>query len=301
MPLLLTTAQALSNNMLERGVIETIIDRDDMLAFLPFSQINGKALVYNRENSLSGADWLSPNATVNESASDVTELTATLRIIAGDVDVDKFLSTTMNDSNNQTAIQIASKAKAVARMFHAAVANGSVAGNPNSFDGLPNLVDRNYSISAGTNGNAVSLSMLDELKDAVILGADAFVMRREVWRQIKGLLRSMGGTRADQIEVPNFGQPVPAFDGVPVLLNDFLSNTEKMGSNNNTSSIYAVRFNEADGLHGIYGGPNAGIVVEDIGTVQNKDANRIRLKWYVSLVLKSNRSLAAIRGVSVAS
>jgi hypothetical protein len=56
--------------------------------------------------------------------------------------------------------------------------------------------------------------------------------------------------------------------------------------------------NEMDGLHGLYGGDNAGIVVENIGTVQNKDATRIRLKWYTGLALKSTRSIARLAGVT---
>ena len=54
-----------------------------------------------------------------------------------------------------------------------------------------------------------------------------------------------------------------------------------------------------DGLqvHTIYGGNNAGIVVENIGTVQNKDAIRTRLKWYCGLALKSTKSLAALTNV----
>ncbi|MDQ9124746.1 phage major capsid protein, partial [Acinetobacter baumannii] len=70
------------------------------------------------------------------------------------------------------------------------------------------------------------------------------------------------------------------------------------GTNTKTCSIYAIRANEVDGLHGIYGGGPAGIVVENIGTVQNKDATRIRLKWYVGLVLKSTKSLARLKGVT---
>jgi len=298
MPLLLSTAQLLSQNMLERGVIETIIQRDDMFAMLPFTRVEGKAYVYDRENSLSGCDWLTPNSYTNETSSDVTQLTETLRILVGDVDVDKFLSSTMSDSNDQVAIQIASKAKAIAYAFHQALASGDSTINPAIFDGIQNRVDPNYTIQAATNGASVTLSMLDQLKDAVILGPDAFVMRRGTWRAIKQLLRAAGGTRADMIELPNFGQPVPAFDGVPILLNDFLSAAETQGSNNATCSIYAARFNEADGLHAIYGGDNAGMVVEDIGTVQNKDANRIRVKWYCGLVLKSNRSLARLQGIT---
>lgn len=298
MPLLSTTAQELSRETLERGVIEEIITRDDMFAMLPFMQVNGKAYVYDRENTLASADFLSPNDTVNESASDVTQVTSYLKILVGDVDVDKFLSTTMSDTNNQVAVQIAAKAKAVKRIFQATVASGDTATNPKQFDGIARLCDPSQLITAGANGAAIALSMLDELRDQVILGPDAFIMRRGTWRAIKQLLRAAGGTRADMLEMENFGWPVPAFDGVPVLLNDFIPDTETTGTNNSTTSIYAARFNEADGLHGIFGGPNAGLIVEDIGTVQNKDANRIRVKWYAGLVLKSTLSLARLQGVN---
>ena len=40
MPLLREEAEKLSNNELEQGVIETIIDRDDLFAILPFMKIN---------------------------------------------------------------------------------------------------------------------------------------------------------------------------------------------------------------------------------------------------------------------
>jgi hypothetical protein len=39
-------------------------------------------------------------------------------------------------------------------------------------------------------------------------------------------------------------------------------------------------------------------VVENIGTVQNKDAVRIRTKWYTGLALKSTRSIAGLQGVT---
>jgi HK97 family phage major capsid protein len=298
MPLLRVEAEKLSENMPERGVIEEIIDADETFALLPFTQVNGKAYVYDRENTLPGATWLDPNEDVPESAATFTEVTARLRILIGDVDVDKFLSQTMSDINDQVAIQVAQKAKAVSRTFQTAFAMGDASANAKQFDGLSRLVVAGQTISAGTNGAAVSLSMLDELKDAVILGADAFVMRRGTWRAIKSLLRAAGGNTAEMIQIQNFGRPVPAFDGIPVLVNDYLAANEVQGSSSATTSIYAVRMNEADGLHGLYGGPSAGMVVENIGTVQNRDANRIRVKWYCGLALKSTRSLARIRGIT---
>lgn len=298
MPLLKTEAEKLSNNQLVAGVIEEVIDTDAMFAMLPFVGVNGKAYVYDRENGLATATFLDPNDTVTEDAATFTEVTARLRILAGDVDVDKFLAATMGDTNDQVAIQIAAKTKAVARKFSATLANGDVTVDTKSFDGVQKLVVAGQTITAGANGSAVALSMLDELKDAIPLGVDAFVMRKGTWRAIKQLMRAAGGTTPEMIQLENFGRPVPAFDGVPVLLNDFLPGNETQGSSSVTCSIYAARFNEADGLHGLFGGGNAGMVVEQIGTVQNKDADRFRVKWYAGLALKSTRSLARIKGIT---
>ena len=99
------------------------------------------------------------------------------------------------------------------------------------------------------------------------------------------------------LQVDNFGLSVPCHDGIPIILNDFIP-VVAQGTAPSTCSIYALRLNEVDGLHGLYGGESAGIRVEDIGTVQNKDATRTRLKWYCGLALKSTVSLAAVVGVT---
>lgn len=308
MPLLRTEAEHLSNNQLVAGVIDEIIQRDDLFSVLPFQGVNGKAYVYNRENTLGGADWLDPNDAVNESAATFTEVVAKLRILAGDVDVDKFLQTTMGDTNDQMAIQIAKKAKAVGRAFHQTLATGDSTLNPKQFDGLPVLaaqaqaaaasVGGSQLVSAGTNGGALTLTMLDELCDAVPNGADVIVMRRGTIRAFRALLRATYGTDAVMQQLENFGRPMLTHNGIPVIMNEFLAGDETQGNNANTASVYALRLNELDGLHGLYGGSNAGIVVENIGTVQNKDATRIRLKWYAGLALKSTRSIARLKGVT---
>ncbi|MFT4064280.1 major capsid protein [Paraburkholderia sp.] len=301
MPLLKDTADLLSNNQLVAGVIDEIIDRDDLFSVLPFVGVNGKAYVYNREDTLAGADFLDPNDTVNESASTVQEVVTRLRILAGDVDVDKFLQTTESDTNDQMAIQIAKKAKGVARVFHQTLATGDSTVNTKSFDGLPVLAQQaggTQTINAGANGGALTLTMLDELLDAVPNGADVLVMRRGTIRAFRGLLRATYGTDAVMQQLENFGRPMLTHNGVPIIMNEFLGANESLGTGANLCSVYALRLNELDGLHGIYGGGDAGIVVENIGTVQNKDATRIRLKWYTGLALKSTRSIARLQGVS---
>ena len=298
MPLLRTEAEKLSNNTLLSGVVEEIIDRDAMFALLPFTKVNSKALVYNRENTLAEGDFLDPNEAINEGAATFTEVTAKLRILAGDVDVDKFLQTTMSDTSDQVAIQLMQKAKALSRQFQRTVAQGNATTSPKEFDGLPQLVANDMTIAAGANGGAVTIEMLDELKDMVKYGIDAYVMRAGTWRAIRTALRAMGGTTPTMIEMENFGYPMPALDGIPVVVNDWLAADEVQGTENASCSIYGVRMNEVDGLHGIYGGDSAGLVAESVGTVQNKDAWRFRLKWYAGMALRSTRSLARLKGVT---
>lgn len=301
MALLIAEAAKLTNNDLVAGVIEEIIDRDEMFARLPFTRVDGKAYVYNRENTISEADFLDTTDTVSEGAATFTEVTTNLRALIGDVDVDKFLDTTMNNTNNQRAVQIALKAKAMARKFQKTLVLGDNSSNAKEFSGIWKLTPAGQIISAGGTGAALTLTMLDELLDMIPNGADALVMRPSVLRAIRVLLRAQGGSDAQSSMIGNFGLPIPMHNGVPILLNDFLPATETYAgalTTGSQTSVYAVRFNEADGLHGLFGGDNAGIVVEDLGTVQNKDATRTRLKWYTGLALKSTKSIARLKGLT---
>jgi hypothetical protein len=298
MPLLRVEAEKLSNNQLVAGVIEEIIEKDELFALLPFVGVNGKAYVYDRENALPTADFLDPNDTVNEGAGTFTEVTAKLRILAGDVDVDKFLQETMGDTNDQKATQIALKAKAVARKFKQTLANGDSAVDTKSFDGLQKQVAAGQTITAGANGAALTLSMLDELCDTVPNGADCLVMRPGTIRAYRSLLYATGGIVPAMVEIPNFGVPVLAHNGVPIVRNDFLPGNETQGASSVCCSVYAARMNELDGLHGLFGGASAGLRIEELGTVQNKDAERIRVKWYAGMALKSTKSLARLKGIT---
>jgi hypothetical protein len=298
MPLLRVEAEKLSNNQLVAGVIEEIIQKDELFALLPFVGVNGKAYVYERENALPTADFLDPNDTVNESAATFTEVVSKLRILAGDVDVDKFIQETLGDHNDQKAVQIGLKAKAVAQTFKDTLVNGDSAVNAKAFDGMKKLVTGGQTLVAGANGAALTLSMLDQLCDQVPNGADALVMRAGTIRAYRALLYATGGIVPSMVEIPNFGTAVLGHNGVPILRNDFLPGNETQGSSSVCCSVYAVRLNEMDGMHGLYGGSSAGFRIEEIGTVQNKDADRIRVKWYAGLALKSTKSLARLAGIT---
>ena len=314
MPLLIAEAQKLSTVDMVRGIVEEIIDVDQTFSLLPFVATEGKAYVYNREGTLAGAHFLLPNLDVPESATTFVEVTATLKILIGDVDVDNFINSTLSDTNSQKSIQIAHKAKAIARKFAdtfvngeaarvhdlSVISNGPAAATNVEFDGLHKLLQPGKTVSNGANGGALSFDKLDELIDAVKLGPDVFVASRRTIRDLKKLYRSLSSVTPEYVQLQN-GSSILAYAGIPVLLNDFIKDDKTVGTSTGVcSTVFAARFNEVDGVHGIYGGGTLGFAITEIGQLEKRDATRTRVKWYVSLALKATHSLAALEGVKSA-
>lgn len=298
MPLLKADAQRLSNNLLVQGVVEEIIKRDAIYALLPFVQVNNKAYVYNREDTIPTVAFTDVNTDIAEGGSTFADVTVTLKIMAHNVDIDKFLAETMGDTNSQIALQLQGAAKAVDQKFRQTMVTGDSATSPLEFDGFRKLVTAGQTITAGANGAALTFEMLDQLIDMVPNRPDAIFMRHGTYRALKTLMRTSGGMVPEQLKLRDFDGTVPAYDGLPIILSEYLPGDEDQGTATDTCSIYAARMNTVDGLHGLYGGSEAGIRVESIGTLELRDSVRYRLKWYTALALKSTKSIARLKGVT---
>ncbi len=294
MPLLVTEAEKLSQEDMVRGVIEEFIDQEELFALLPFVGTSGKSYDYNRELTLAEGNWLNPNDIIQESASTFSEHSTRLRILAGDVDVDKFIDGTMSDMNSQKALQIQAKVKGMRRQYKNALINGLQANL--EFDGLKALVYADHVMDISEA--AMDLVMLDELIAEVKTGCDAIMMRPEHYRKYKQLMRTFGGNTGDMIQIQNFGRPILAHDGVPIIVNEFIQVVDNGGVK--SSDIYGVHFSESNGVHGLFANQHpAGFSIENIGTVQNKDSTRTRVKAYTGLALKSTHSLAKLESVLI--
>lgn len=297
MPLLTAEAEKLSIEDRQRGVIEEIIDNDELFALLPFTEAKDEVYSYVREKTAAEGAWFSAYEDLEESASEFDPVSVQLKRLAGQVDIDNFQDEVQSNLNNQVAIQLAAKAKGMGRQFRNVLVNGNATTLPKTFDGLRTLTPAGQTLVAGANGGSVAFAALDELKDAVKLGADVLMMRQGTWRAIRALNRTMGGNTADHIMLENFGRPVKAYDGTPVIINDFLPIDEVQGTETASTSIYALRLNEADGFHGIFGGAAAGFRMEKVGLLENKDATRWRMKWYVAAALKATHAVARLKGL----
>ncbi len=85
------------------------------------------------------------------------------------------------------------------------------------------------------------------------------------------------------------------YDGIPVYVSDYISDTEALGTGSGLSSIYAVSFGPGEALCGLQ---NGGITVEDLGRLETKDATRTRIKWYVGLACFNFYRCARLAGIT---
>jgi hypothetical protein len=269
--------------------------------YLPFMDIEGNSLVYNRETSLGAADFYAHDGVWSEATSEVTQASSSLKILGGDVDITNFVQRTRSNVNDQKALQVALKSKSVARKFEQSFITGYPTNDANSFTGLKYLLTANGSpatsgqvLEAGTGGSALTLALLDQMIDLVLGGKpDILLMSKRTRRKLKALLQAS----AHYVETGDqFGRRVMMYDGIPVMVSDFVSDADT-GSASGTalSSIYAIKFSAEDGLCGLQ---NGGIEVIPIGQLPDKDAERVRIRWYVALALFRLSSCARLSSIN---
>ncbi len=304
MALTLAEASKLSNDILLQGVVETIVKESPVLQVLPFVEIVGNGLTYNQEKTLPDIDFYDVGDTWTESTPTFDQKTANLKIMGGDADVDNFLKATRSNIQDLEASVVELKAKALKNKFEDIFIYGDSVSNTKQFDGLRKLINTGTAgsqvIAAGASGATLTLSMLDQLIDAVKGGKpDILLMSRRSRRKINALVRASGGMMESNRD--NWGNFVQYWDGVPIAVSDWILDTHVVASSVETaitggtcSSIYALQMGEG----ALCGLTAPGFVtVEPIGSLETKDASRNRIKWYVSLALFSAIKAAALIGV----
>ena len=303
MALTLAEASKLSNDMLLQGVVETIVKDSPILQQLSFIEIVGNGLTYNQENTLPSIDFYDVGDTWAESTPTFEQKTANLKIMGGDADVDNFLKATRSNLQDLEAAVVELKAKALKDKFEENFIYGDSVTNAKQFDGVRMLIDTTSAsdqvIAAGATGATLTLSMLDELIDAVKGGKpDLLLMSRRSRRKVNALVRAAGSMM--ETDRDKWGNFVQFWDGIPIGVNDWILDTHVLTGSVETattggtcSTIYAFQMGEG-ALCGLTG-PGQ-LTVEPIGSLETKDASRTRIKWYVSLALFSSIKAAALIG-----
>ena len=318
----LLESQKLAQDELVAGIIESIVTVNRMFTVLPFDGIDGNALKYNREAVLGavattgvgdGPGSIGPNAAAGSNqaerllakeAATFTEVTASLTTIMGDAEINGLIDhTRSSDGNNQTATQIASKAKSAGRRYQEMLITGD--GTLESFAGLLSLCPAGQTIAAvGGNGDPLTFEVMDNLLDQVVDKdgqVDYFAMNARTIRSFMTLLRALGGANIDEVVNLPDGTTIGAYRGVPMFRNDYVPINQTTGGNMTTTTFFAGTFDDGarqNGIAGLTAANASGIQVEDIGTHFEKDERVWRVRWYVGLALFSELGIACASGIT---
>ncbi len=300
----LVEAAKISQDPIQSAIIEMYARSSSILQVLPFQNISGNALKYNREESLPGIGFRGVNEAYTESTGILNPQTENLVIGGGDLDVDKFILDTMGA--DQRSVQEAMKIKALSLAWTKKFFKGDSDSDPREFDGLQKRLTGNQLISAGSTdgGDALSLAKLDELIDTVDEPTHLF-MNKAIRRRLSAAARlaTVGGYITYELDA--FGRQVTKYNDIPIMIVDFdnegsailgFSEVGAGGSTATATSIYCIS-TMAGKVSGIQ---NGGIDVRDLGELQTKPAVRTRVEWYNGIAVFHGRAAARLYGVKTA-
>jgi len=305
MAVTLAQSAVLSKDTMVKGIVQELIKAEPVFAKLPFQEIVGNALAFNREdvNNMGSVEWRSINGTWTENTAGFTPVTYGLKILGGDADVDNFILKTRSNISDQMAVQVKIKSKVMAHQFADTLVYG-VSTNSNEFDGfhqmLAALSSQHVHAGSGAAGGPLSTNLLDQLVDLVTAGdVDFILMNKAIRRRLSQYLRTVGSFQTERNE---FGNYWVMWNEIPILATDFLTQTETISGDafaaktgGATSSVFAVHLGEGTGVCGIQ---NGGIETEVWEKLETKDASRTRIKWYPGLALYATKAIARIDGVT---
>lgn len=275
--ILLEQAKLMTQDMLQRGVVETMAKTSGVLARLPFVEVVGSGYAYNIVEELPSVEYRNVNEGYTESTAEVKQAVEHLVIMGGDADVDLFLTRTHSNLNDLRAMQTELKAKAVSRQFEKDFFVGT--GDDKSMRGLDKRVAE--SVAGVEIKKALSLDALNELLDAVVDGADALFMSKKMRRELLALLQASNHYIENGTDA--FGRQVTMYGGIEIVaVEDSLIPAGK---------IYAVKFGTDSYVHGI---SNGGVQVHDLGQLDSKPCYRTRIEFYAGLVTKHDKCFAIL-------
>jgi len=311
----LVQAAKLSNDVLQAGIIELFVRKDPIFEKLGYIDILGNGLTYNVETTEPTAQFYSVGDTWVEGTGTTTQTTAVLKILGGDVEVDNFLMATRSNINDLKAETIASKVKAVKHAYMDEFYYGHTTLDAKGFNGLHKLIESGTAAYKNTHGIGTAttteklllMTELEEAIDMVRVGEpELMIMSHEMRRSINKYLRGVGGITYEDAA----NGRIQTLFGIPVVVSHYIRDTENIlheyvsgewgydsdvTDTDAATSIFLLSF-DPKAVQGLQQSP---LNIEDLGTMETKDAHLYRIKWYASLMLQNILTCAKVTGIDV--
>lgn len=277
----ITIAQTadLTNDELQKGVIETMATESKLLAVLPFMAIEGHGYSYNVEKSLAGVEFRSVNTAYDTTAPTTERKTEYLSILGGEAIVDSFQVEVHSNVNDLMAVETALTAKSIAHKYEKTFLNGDSATVSTEFDGLI----KRATVGATTATGSI-VDDIDILLDSVQGGADALIMNKKTRRALTKVAREN-----IDFKVNEFGVQVAYFGGVAII--DVES--ELLAD----EYILAVKFGVHEAVAGLQS--KSGIMVKPLGELGASPQLKTRIEWFCGLAVFNEATVAMRKPATV--
>jgi hypothetical protein len=263
-----------SKDPLRKGFIMDLLRYSDLLKLVPFDTVSGLQVSGTRWQTLPTAGFRKIGAGYTEGTGTVEDVLETLVALGGDVKIDRFLTGNANVIEDPLTTQMRMKAKAVAFQFNDSFINGDQAVDQDAFEGLKkrnaNMPAR-MTIDLAAAGDSLKVlassttehQFIDAIHQAnkFVDGATHIFSNETVYLGLGQVARRLNlfQTLTDAIgrtwNSISSGSAILPFVDVGLKgdkSTEIITNTENPGDGGNDStSIYVVRMDDDDGLHGI--------------------------------------------------
>lgn len=297
------------------GIRQMIVEENPIMDFIQWVAIpqGSGAHRWFEETSIGTAAFRAINGTYTANHAQLRPYQEPVAILGGEISIDIAIPRLYGNDLPGGIFQYQSNAKARAaqRLLETTWFEGDVGVDPNSFDGLRvRCTERGMEFDAtgtGTDRVELSLSMLDEVLDAVV-GSKVIHTNQWLRRKINALIRAAGQAR--EMVGGEFGRQYESYAGVPIVLQErrndmttILGFDEDPGDGGDDSaSIYVVHYGGADEDQAVVGLVGAGgawdlYSLNGSGGTQDAPLDKGRLEVYCGMAFHGNRGAARLKGI----
>jgi len=292
-----------------QGVWDTIYTEDQLMPWLEFEgDVGGTSYDYERESVNPTAAEASDEGELVDGDIEFAEGNETLKTVY----VQNYLNLKKKKTaRKQDPLVILKKkmSKSYGRKLADLVINGDSAVNSLQFDGIEKkcrvetrmvAMDDGVMDGPGTAETELTIARLREVIDGVEPGLpDALVMNKTMRRKLTNLMNAAGsGISLPSIEM--FGRRVKTFDDIPIIENDYISNSEQYADaatwgSSTATSIYALKFGMDKGGYTLL--HNGGFFDVEF---QNLGIRKYRLIGYPGSAVFEPKSIIGLGGIDSA-
>jgi HK97 family phage major capsid protein len=307
----LSEYQKLANDDVTAGVFDNIITASELAPFLQFSSFSGNSLVYNRENTLGAAATHQVGDIWSDTEPTYTKKTVSLTTVGVQHPLDRFALQTADNVQSQEAVLLSKMAKSIVRKLEDLLISGNSGSTSTEPEGLTSLLISDSRLLMMDDGSQpasitgaeteLTLDRLDAMIDLVENGKPDFLMMNKTMRRKMTSLARATGSGVVLTSADMFGHQYVVYNGIPVVINDFVSNSEQYEQgdsqwpSSSATTIYAIKTGqEKQGWTVIHNGSVLDPDIQRLGTKFDKNEDVYRMAVYLNAVVYSAKSCAGL-------